>query len=81
MVHFEDENIGKKVRGSVERLIESGKNILGKIRIDFVPAEVLSDYDEYEEFIREHQDADFYMVSEIVVGDWSQPLTMAAEEY
>jgi hypothetical protein len=49
--------------------------------VDFIPEEDLDCYDGYESFVKEHKGADFYMISEIVVGNWSQPLTMVAEEY
>ena len=81
MIHFEDENISKDIKKTVEGLIDSGSDISGNVRVDFIPEEDLACYDGYESFIKEHKGADFYMVSEIVVGNWSQPLTMAAEEY
>jgi len=85
MVRFEDDTLDKSIQKTVENLIDTGNDIDGNIKVDYIPSDEVECYDNYEDFVEEVRNenpgADFYMVSEIVCGAWDQPLTMVAVAY
>ena len=78
-VYFEhSDNLTSSLKKTVKQLLESGNDLSGSTVIEYIPYEELEYYDVHEKFINKHKGCDFYMVSDIVCGMWSQPISMIA---
>ena len=71
-----EKTIPDNIKAVVVDLLNNDRNTNGNISIEYIPGDVVCDYDLPDEF-SQYED-EIYSVSQCVCGTWDQPIGMVA---